>query len=583
MKKILAVCVLLCVVTLGVTSALADITPSSSTITLDEGTTVGFTVSLTTVTQDTTLTLARAGDVYTTVSPVVLFFTTATYATTQTVTVTATELPIDYNDKISTFSIYGSAGDTPTTVTVVVTSSNTGSLPTSVLSTSTLVLDEGTTTSLTMALSGTPGVTTTFTLTRSGDTYTTVSPVSLVFTTANYATTQTVTITAASLPIDYTDKTTTYTISAESGNTTITSSAFVITALDTLGPFSPDINLIPGPLASGDEDGNVSITAKLSASPGATTVLTIAKASGSTDHTQSTGPTYTYTTGNFASAQTITFALADSAETTDQNSYWTITATSGNTVGIAAQTFRVRSVNVDPVGSPNLSISDTTPSVAEGGSTVVTVVLDGAPWVKSGATDLVTTYTVARASGDTQITVLPATLLFTPSNYATSQSVTLSSAWDRFTYTAHNAVVTLTPSSGDTGTTVGTLTVTSPNSGFYGNTVAESSYTLTYQNLTLDTITTPAAGVVATFKYTGWRKAKRFFKVWNLDTTSALDIMFNDVSGDRVAESGGDVSIAAEGNYIVTTDTGLMPDNGILGFSCWLADKSTPTLRVRGY
>ena len=69
MRKFSAVVAFLWLVTLGVSTTQAAITVLPSAITMDEGTTTSFVVSLTTVTQDTTITLAySSGDVNTTLS-----------------------------------------------------------------------------------------------------------------------------------------------------------------------------------------------------------------------------------------------------------------------------------------------------------------------------------------------------------------------------------------------------------------------------------------------------------------------------------------------------------------------------------
>jgi len=223
----------------------------------------------------------------------------------------------------------------------------------------------------------------------------------------------------------------------------------------------------------------------------------------------------------------------------------------------------------------DLAFSATNTSVQEGGTTSVTVVLDAEPSTN-------TTFAVARSEGGLLVSVSPASFVFTTATYSTSQTLTFTGLTDLYDYSTGDTTFTVTASAGDTTITTGAVCVTYVSDGeFLGDNTCLTSYTLTYSTQNLDQITTPSAGVVATFKFVGKQSPKRWFKVWNLDATSVADVFYGDVTGEIVANFGGDVEISAGGSYAVTEETGLMPSSGISAFSMCLDDGTTPTFKVR--
>lgn len=105
-------------------------------------------------------------------------------------------------------------------------------------------------------------------------------------------------------------------------------------------------------------------------------------------------------------------------------------------------------VVVDPVTSPSIVPSATAVTVTEAGSTTVGLKLSQAPAAN-------VTVAVARTAGDTDVTVAPPSLTFTPTNWSTNQNITISAAED--TDTA-NGTATITASA--TGYTSATISVT---------------------------------------------------------------------------------------------------------------------------
>ena len=197
----------------------AGLVLDKTSVSVDEGAEETFTVALATqptatVTVDVTSTdVAEA-----TVSPPSLEFTTANWATAQTVTVTGAQDP-DSADETVTVTLdtnsvddAGYAALVDVTVAVTVVDDDDAGL---VLDKTSVSVDEGAEETFTVALATQPTATVTVDVTSTDVAEATVSPPSLEFTTANWATAQTVTVTGAQDP-DSADETVTVTLDTNS-------------------------------------------------------------------------------------------------------------------------------------------------------------------------------------------------------------------------------------------------------------------------------------------------------------------------------------------------------------------------------
>ena len=131
----------------------AGLTLSLTTLTLDEGATTPYTAVLDTEPTDT-VTVSIGGDGDVTPAPTTLTFTTSTWATPQTVTLTAAE-DVDAADDVATLTHTASGGDygsVTADLAVTVTDNDIGL----VLMPASLTLDEGATTTYSVALSTLP-------------------------------------------------------------------------------------------------------------------------------------------------------------------------------------------------------------------------------------------------------------------------------------------------------------------------------------------------------------------------------------------------------------------------------------------
>ena len=157
------------------------------------------------------------------------------------------------------------------------------------------------------------------------------------------------------------------------------------------------------------EGGTATFTVRLRAKPAAPVTVAVARASGDDGITVTGGAALNFTVDNWLTPQTVTLAAADDDD-------------SGSAV-IALSSAGYTTVNVSAKDQGILtSVSEL--DVPEGGSASVMVSLRAQPAAP-------VTVAVARDSGDADITIMAgASLVFTPANWGTPQSVTLAAADD---------------------------------------------------------------------------------------------------------------------------------------------------------
>jgi len=170
---------------------------------------------------------------------------------------------------------------------------------------------------------------------------------------------------------------------------------------------------------------------KLSSAPSANVTVTVARTSGDTDITVSSGSSLTFTTSNWGTNQTVTLAAAQDDDVTNNSATIAASASGLVTVNVTAN-----EVDNDTM---SLVVSPTSLSVNEGSTNTYTVRLSNQPAAN-------VTVASARTSGDTDITVSSgSSLTFTTSNWGTNQTVTLAAAQDADT-TNGSATIAVTSS-----------------------------------------------------------------------------------------------------------------------------------------
>ena len=309
-------------------------------------------------------------------------------------------------------------------------------IPGLTLSPATVTLAEGATTTYTAVLDSQPTGTVTVTI-ASNNPDVILSATTLSFTTDNWNTAQTVTLTTAE-DADAADDVATLTHTAAGGGYAGIEEDLSVTVTDN---DSPAITLMPTSLTVDEGANTDTYTAVLDTQPSDTVTVTIA--SNNTDVT--TAPTtLTFTTENWDMAQSVTITAADDADSVNDDATLTHTAGGGDYTGITASL----SVTVIDDESPGLSMPATL-TVGEGTDITYSVVLNTVPIAS-------VTVTIG-TSGD--VTTTPGTLTFTTTDWETPQSVTVSAAGDD---DAVNDVVTLTHTAASTDSNYGSVTRSLP-------------------------------------------------------------------------------------------------------------------------
>jgi hypothetical protein len=232
----------------------------------------------------------------------------------------------------------------------------------------------------------------------------------LTFTPSNWNTPQNVTVSAAE-DADTTNGTRPITV-ASSGLTSVN-----VTATEADNDPGQAI-VVSSTAVSVPENGTATFTVRLQSAPTANVTVTTTAGTGDTDLTVASGGSLTFTPANFSTPQTVTLRAATDADTTNGTRAFAV-ASSGLT------TVTVNATEIDSGGQQQAIVTSATAvSVNEGGTGTFTVRLQSAPTAN-------VTVTTTAGTGDNDLTVTGgASLTFTPSNFSTPQTVTLSAAED---------------------------------------------------------------------------------------------------------------------------------------------------------
>lgn len=309
--------------------------------------------------------------------------------------VTTSEL----NAAISRIEISGGTGITYTSVDV---STDTFVIykPSFVLSSASTTINEGSSTTFTVKLEEAPSKDITVTLTNNNENIT-VSPSTLTFTSSNYNVAQTVTVNTVEAP-DYIDWSANIIVSSVGYN----NATFTVNCKNISVNYG---NIVTSLSSLTILEGNSgTFTVKLGSQP--TQNQTVSLSSNNTDVTLSPS-TLTFTPSNYDTAQIVTVTAAEDSDET--NDSVTITLASSN---VSNATVNVTVNDNDVAVYGEISLSTTSLAINEGSSDIFTVQLDPQPNV---------TEVINIVSNDTNITISPTSLTFTPSNYNTPQTVTV--------------------------------------------------------------------------------------------------------------------------------------------------------------
>ncbi len=480
----------------GVTVTHAQLTlkddDATPTVTLELGSaSIGENAQTTTVkgklsgasSQAVTLEFSALANVYT-LSGTTLTIAAGSVESTGTLTITAVDNQVDAANRVVSISATVTGGngvEAPASKTLTITDDDVRGVT---VTGSPLTVNEvdntGTTdenehqATYTVKLNTEPTGTVTVNVASDATSVATVNKASLEFTTANWKTTQTVTVTAKDDDRDNTGnkRTTsiTHTISATGtdyadSNLTVDSVAVTVNDDEVL----PVVSLSLGSSSIGEKGGSTTVTATMVGKSDKNVVLTVSAAAGTGavagDFTL-TGTTLTIAAGSQVSTGTVTIAAVDNDVDT-ANKTVTVSATASGGNGVAAPEDQTLTITDDDVRGVN--ISEDTVTVDEADNTGTTeknehkatysVVLDSQP---TG------TVTINVASSATSVaTVDKANLSFTTSTWSKPQTVTITAKDDAIDNT------------GDKRTTSITHTVSASSTDYKDETAASVSVTVT--------------------------------------------------------------------------------------------------------
>ena len=414
------------------------VTPPALSISEDGGTTVDYTLVLNTApTEDVTIAVASDTVTAATVSSATLTFTPANWNTAQTVTVTGVNDDVDNPSDERTASLSHTAtsadgdyeGVAIASVTVTVTDDDDAGVT---VDPTMLTVDEAgsdTTADYTVVLDTAPTADVTIAVASDTDTAATVSSASLTFTPTDWDTAQTVTVTGVNddVPGDRT-ATVTHTAASADGNyegVAISIASVTVTVTDD-DAAAAGVTVTP-PALSISEDGGTTVDYTLVLNTAPTEDVTIAVASDTVTAATVSSATLTFTPANWNTAQTVTVTGVNddvdnpSDERTASLSH-TATSADGDYEGVAIASVTVTVTDDDDAG---VTVDPTMLTVDEAGSDTTadyTVVLNTMPTAD---------VTIAVASDtDTAATVSLASLTFTPTDWDTAQTVTVTGVND---------------------------------------------------------------------------------------------------------------------------------------------------------
>ena len=410
----------------------AGVTIEPTTLSVVAGRSNEYTAALATEpTGEVTVTISGHAGTAVTLDKTTLTFTTDNWDTAQTVTVSATQNAATAKVTLAhtvAGADYGSVTAEPVVVSVVGVAGQQTTLQVGVSSsTQTLTVPEGGANSYTLVLGSRPTDDVTVGVTLPTGTDLTLNKTTLTFTSTNWDTAQTVTVTAAEDDDGVTDAgvTLTHTVSGGGyGSTTVPDVEVSITENDTAGLVLSETDRI---VTEGDAAGS-SYTVKLATEPLGSVSVTISGHDGADltlSGTTLTNNQLTFTTTNWDTAQTVTIKAGQDDDGAADTATLTHTASGGDYAGITAEL----PVTVTDDDSAGIVLSETDLTVTEGYSA-------GSSYTVKLATEPSGSVIVTISGHDGADLTLSGTTLtnnqltFTTTNWDTAQTVTVKAGDD---------------------------------------------------------------------------------------------------------------------------------------------------------
>ena len=410
------------------------VTLSESTLSVNEGSTVSYTVTLVTLPAgNVTISPSSSDSDAVSVEPASLTFTPSNWDTPRTVSVTGVQDDDASNETVTvSHSVSGYGSVTANSVTVTVTDNDTAGVnvtPTSVSP------SEGVTLTYTVTLVTLPAGNVTINPSSSDSDVVSVEPASLTFTAANWNTPQTVSVTGVQ-DDDASNETVTVSHSVSGYGAVTTAAAVTVAVTDdddapsefTLSFNTPGITLSKNTLNI-NEGSTVTYTVVLDTQPTSDVTVT-PSSSGDADVTVSAA--LTFSNSNWNTPQTVTVSAAEDSDASNDAATIAHAVSGADYIDVIAASVQVTVTDNDTPGitiseftlsfnTPGITLSEGTLNLNEGSTVTYNVVLDTQP-----TSDVTVT---PSSSGDADVTVSDA-LTFSNSNWNTPQTVTVSAAED---------------------------------------------------------------------------------------------------------------------------------------------------------
>ncbi len=463
---------------------------TKTAVSVPEGGTASYSVSLATrPTGTVTVAVSRSsGDSDLTVMPASLTFTTTNWSQGQQVTVSAAE-DLDLADGQATISHSASGGGYSSisgNVTATEDDDDTAALS---FTRTSLSVSEGASATYKVSLAYEPSASVTVTVSRSsGDTDLTVNKSSLTFTTSNWNTGQEVTVSAAE-DLDGLNGQATIRHTASGGDYGSVTGDVTVTESDN---DSPGLSFTKTSLTVA-EGGTATYKVSLAYQPVSTVAVVITRASGDPDLSVEPA-SLTFITTNWNTAQQVTVSGAEDDDLADGSATIRHSALGGGYDSVAADV----TTTEDDNDSGGMVFSSSSVTVPEGGSRVYTIRLAHKPIAS-------VTVAVSKSSGDSDLTVSPASLTFMTTNWNTGQEVTVSAADDTDT-TNGTATIAHSASGGGYMAVTGDVNVTESDNDAPGLTLSDTSPSVREGHMTIYTLSLaaqPSTTVTVTLTTTG--------------------------------------------------------------------------------
>ncbi|MBF2755390.1 MAG: hypothetical protein ISN29_09070, partial [Gammaproteobacteria bacterium AqS3] len=456
-------------VAVTVTDDDVNLTLSASSLALGEGDEGSLTVRLTRQPPATvTVTLMQPANTDVTVDKTSLEFTTSNWSAPQTVMVRAGQ-DDDLVDDRAVLRLTG-AQIIAASVVVKVTDDDVGLE----LSTASLAVDEADSGTFTVKLRTPPSAPVTVVLVQNPDETpnddVTPSPASLNFTTEDWGNPRTVTVNAAE-DDNAVDESVTISLTASGGNYENVKGSLSVSVRDN---DDAELTISETRLDVTEGGSGATFTVQLATEPSEAVRVKLTQSGTANADVKFSPASLDFTASNWRDPQTVTVNAVGDKDAADESAAISLAASGGEYDDVTGTV----SVSVTDIDTAGLTISETRLTVNEGGSNTFTVRLATEP--TADATVKLTQSGTANAD----VTISPASLIFTAGDWEDPQTVTVRAAHDD-DFDDDSAGISLSASGGGYGDITGSVSVR----------VAEDDLGLSLSPVSLD-VTEESSGIV---------------------------------------------------------------------------------------